>query len=56
MLIVMFACLSHRRVYLINLFVIGYGVIDPLLHGQDVVLIAQVTSSLPCNLDAPWCW
>lgn len=48
--------LSHRRVDLINLFVFGYGVIDPFLDGQHVVFIAQVTGSLPCDLDAPRCW
>lgn len=48
--------LSHRRVDLINLFVFGYGVIDPFLDGQDVVFIAQVTGGLPCNLDPPRCW
>lgn len=48
--------LSHRRVDLINLFVFGYGVIDPFLDGQDVVFIAQVTGGLPCDLDPPRCW
>lgn len=47
---------SHRRVDLINLFVFGYGVIDPFLDGLDVVFIAQVIGSLPCNLDPPRCW
>lgn len=47
--------LSHRRVDLINLFVFGYGVIDPFLNGQDVVFIAQVTGSLPCDLEPPRC-
>lgn len=46
-------CMSHRWVYFIQLFVLGYGVIDPFLDGEDVVLSAQVTRSLPCNLDAP---
>lgn len=40
---------------MIELFVLGYGVIDPFLDGEDVVLVAQVTRSLPRNLDAPWC-
>lgn len=40
---------------MIDLFVLGNGVIDSFLDGQDVVLIAQVTRSLPRNLDAPWC-
>lgn len=40
---------------MIELFVLCYSVIDLFLDGQDVVLIAQVTRSLPRNLNAPWC-
>lgn len=48
--------LSHRRVDLINLSVFGDGVIDAFLDGKDVVFIAQVTGSLPYDLDATRCW
>lgn len=43
--------MSHRRHYLIQLFVLGYGVIDPLLDIQDMLLIAQVAGSFSCNLN-----
>lgn len=46
---------SHRRRDLIALFVFCDGVVDPLLDGQHVVLVAQVAWSLPCDLNASWC-
>lgn len=45
----------YRRVYLVELLVLGDGVVDPFLDRLDVLLIVQVTGGLPSYLDPPGC-
>lgn len=47
--------LSYRWVYLIEVFVLGDGVVDPFLDRQDVLLIVQVAGGLPSYLDTSRC-
>lgn len=45
----------YRRVYLVELLVLGDGVVDPFLDRLDVLLVVQVTGGLPSYLDPPGC-
>ena len=38
---------------MVHLFVLGHGVVDPLLNAQDVLLVTQVPRGLPRDLDPP---
>lgn len=45
---------SHRRVYLVKLLVLGNGVVDSFLDSEDMLLIVQVAGSFPSNMDPSW--
>ena len=46
-------CKTHRWVDVVHLFVLGYGVVDPFLNCQDMLLVAEVPRGLPRNLNPP---
>ena len=47
-------CVTHRRVNVVHLFILGHGVVDPFLNAQDVLLVTEVPRGLPRDLDPPW--